>query len=143
MGLPALHPFPWKARSGVVLPLKTHLPQPSLNPRTLGKMASTLTTIPPRTYTETDVQIIHFQSAFVTDIVKLRTIELCKLVNNAFESSCAPFYTYDIITFYVYQVSACRKVSSSLFCLHFLFHIFEVYLQPTVTLCFDYDIFTE
>jgi hypothetical protein len=33
----------------ILLPLKIHRPRPGLNPRTLGPVASTLTTSPPRT----------------------------------------------------------------------------------------------
>jgi hypothetical protein len=48
MGPTALLPLRRKSRYGFVSPLKIHRPRPGMNPRTLGTMASTINTRPPR-----------------------------------------------------------------------------------------------
>jgi hypothetical protein len=48
-GTDGVIPFRRKTCCGFVSPLKTHLPRPGLNPRTLGPMASRITITQPRT----------------------------------------------------------------------------------------------
>jgi hypothetical protein len=93
MGPTALLLLRRKLCYGFLSPLKIHWPRPGLNPRTLGPVASTLTTSPPRVTVVLFGVYLTAQGLCKRSVCKLQLYVICGLVYTTLgESSLSADY---------------------------------------------------